>query len=704
MKNYSRPSGLLGLLGMICLLIPAAACVSSPVLPRLNPAWSFSDLRLLDPPDAPTPSTDILAVYTRTNLWSVEIRVDLLDINPGDQYVLKLAVWDERDFSQQPLSIDISSSGQARTGGQPAGGPVIWPRVVQDFSLDTITVSINRSFISEKFRVDVATYTTGPEMLADEAHNLRSDARLSGEPAPLLLAFWNTYPATTPTLALRRWAGAHTGPLGGRHGLKYILDGAGTYQVPVALLDLKNPASLAALDFMGMIPRIKNMLAQGLLILPDEAYSQPAGVALDTSRRAVAGFGLSSSQFVYAPSSDPSSFTTIPGYHLSFARLADSTHMGITGGRRLIPLPSGEALEATAGGPSLDVRRSLVATALSPDPADLVVLGGDLPNSTWGDTEMAGPTFAWIAAHPWIKPLAGRDLLNFPAQALPLPPAPTTANPAWLDELRAAPDNAATRSAWETTLTLSAPTQDAKLAALQTAYLGQVGELLAAAHWANSPAPRIDCREDLNADGQPECILADRQYFAVLETAGARLTQFFFLDANGPHQWIGPSSQFAVGLSDSSEWNPGLGEAADPGVIPGAFTDDSQTWAEYASSLLPDGISFTSPDGSRVKTYRLNGNGISCSVSDPGIGQHPHPDSRGSPGFLRRPNRLPGQPGSGCVDVESGGRQRRAGAHRCKPVCPGLYFSAAVSSPSRRSQLWLPPRRLSAFPDLPGNH
>jgi hypothetical protein len=114
----------------------------------------------------------------------------------------------------------------------------------------------------------------------------------------------------------------------------------------------------------------------------------------------------------------------------------------------------------------------------------------------------------------------------------------------------------------------------------------------------------------LNSDGHAECILANRKYFAVLEPAGARLTQFFYVDANGPHQVVGPSSQFAVGLSDPSEWHLQSGEAADPSVIPGAFAETSGTWTSYTSTVISDGIVFTNPDGSLAKTYRLTENGI----------------------------------------------------------------------------------------------
>ena len=593
------------------LLLATAACASP--LP-VNRPWTQADLRLLAPQHAiPSPATDILAVYTRTTDLSVDIRVDLLDIVWGDRYALKITLWDDRDFSAAPLTITISSTGAAQTGGLRDGNPPIWPRVVQDFQLDTITVYLNRAFIGDHYRLNVSTFTTAPFVLADEVDDVRSDAASPRGHAPILMAFWNTFAATTPTQAMRDWDGAHAGPLGSRHGLKYILAAARQFRIPIALLDLKNPASLAALDFMGNLPEVQALAGSGLLILPDVAFSEPATPALGLSRRAMAGFGLPTSPYVYVVSADPAANVleaALAGYRAQFLPLTDQTHLARSDGRQLIPLPSADAVEATPTGPSLKMRRLLIAAALSPDTTGLVVLGGSLPQSTWGDPDLANPTFAWIAAHPWIQPLASPDLLAFPTRARLVAPLPANSGQPWLQALQSAPQNAASLSAWQAYLTLTAFTPDAKLQALGRAYLGQVGEILAAADWADKLDARVDCREDLNGDGRSECILANRQYFAVLEPDGARMTQLFYRDANGPHQLVGSSAQFVIGLSDPSEWHPERGEAADPAVIPGAFTDDAATRTAYNPTLSPDGIAFTSPDGSLVKTYQLTESGL----------------------------------------------------------------------------------------------
>jgi len=603
MHSNSFLSTALRILLVIACLLAVVSCARSPA--HLD--WSYADLRLLDPLDntAP-PSTDILGVYTRTIGFDLEIRIDLLDIPVAPDYDLRL-------FLTTPageLTIYLPATGRPVVTPVEAG---IQVRLIRDPWLDTITVRLNRLTVPQPFTLQVASFVPRDSTPVDETIPVRSDALPPLTRAPLLLAFWNTYPVATPAQALRRWDGAHTGPRGERHGLRHILDAAAQYHIPLALLDLKTPASLAALSYMGVLPQIQTLSSQDLLILPDVAYAEPAQVSLGFSSRAAAGFGLPASQFVYSASSNLQS-----GYLAQFLPLDDTSRASHSAGTRLIPLPVSGPAQATMDGPSLDVRRQLVTAAFSADPSRLVVLGGDLPTSTWGNQDMAAPTFAWIADHPWIQPLTGDDLITFPlGTQANLPSQGNEASPAdsvapYLHELKNAPDNPLTASAWQTWLMLTAPTRDDNFRALRADYFGQVGELLAASRWAQDPYEYADCSNDLNGDGQPECVLSSRNFFAILDPRGGRLSDLFYLDAAGPHQLVGPSSQFTVGLSDPSEWHPGQGEAADPGVILGAFSDGTARW-EIRTPVGSDGITFIGPDSRQTKTYHLTGSGLSVS-------------------------------------------------------------------------------------------
>ena len=465
---------------------------------------------------------------------------------------------------------------------------------------------VSRNYHPQDFKLTILAirYLPGQVNSPDDvAANISPNGKALTSRAPAFIAFTDSFPAATPAQTFRRWDGAHTGPTGERHGLKHVLDAARGYGIPIALVDLKTPSSLATLDFLGVTGDLRQMTKDGLLILPDAAFSEPVDAALDSSRRAAKGFNLPASPFVYSASGD-----LMSGARAQFAHLPDAAHLSRSGGTRLLPLPTDSVVpQATTDGLSLNLRQALMAAALSTDPSDLVTLGGSLPNSTWGDSDMAGPTFAWLAAHPWVHVLDGRDLMSFPVGASGLPSASPATSDIFLSGLEAAPDNAIAESAWQTYLTLTAPVSDERLRALQLNYLGQVGTLTAASHWADQPYTLFECSADYDNDLRPECILANGSYFAVVETDGARLTHLFY----GEHQLVGPTAQFAIGLSDPSVWGALPGDAADPGQIMGAFLDADQPFDPYTTSWpTPGTLALTSEDGSRVKTFWLTETGL----------------------------------------------------------------------------------------------
>jgi hypothetical protein len=271
--------------------------------------------------------------------------------------------------------------------------------------------------------------------------------------------------------------------------------------------------------------------------------------------------------------------------------------------------------QATPDGPSLEVRRALAQTALaaqrvnSPEYSPILVLGGDLPSSTWGNPQIARTTFHYLAVHPWIQPLYTHDLLAMrPSQAAqPVPPSWSNTS-VFLDDLQAAPSNSLAEAAWQAYQALLAPLAPAPegLDNLRAAYLGQIEPLLVAARWVEKPVAQASCDTDIDQDGKPECILASKNIFAVFEVKSGALTYLFVTTRNGTHQIIGPSSQFLIGASQPSEWDLSLGLTADPAVIPGAF---SGTVTAYYPVVGSDSLTFTSPDGSS-KTFQLFPSGI----------------------------------------------------------------------------------------------
>ena len=189
-----HPSTVLGLALAVSILLSMVSCIPS----EIQRDWSFADLRLLDPLDnTPTPSTDILAVYDRNIGYDLEIRIDLLDIPLTPDYDLRLRM----TTPSGNLAIFIPANGQPNITPAQSGIKV---RFVRDPALDTVTVRLNRFAISQPFTFQVATFVSGDSTPADETAPVRSDGQPPLEHAPLLLAFWDTFPVATPAQALRR--------------------------------------------------------------------------------------------------------------------------------------------------------------------------------------------------------------------------------------------------------------------------------------------------------------------------------------------------------------------------------------------------------------------------------------------------------------------------------------------------------------------
>jgi hypothetical protein len=588
--------------------------------------WAYADLRALDPSDDPNPSSDITAVYVREIGSDLQIRIDLLDIPLIPNYTLDLLL-DTRPGGSTVCPLQCATTLQwdfdihipaedAPSVFKPNLKPVpkLTPRVMRDPALDTLTLSLNRNSLPAHFcfQVFALSNNTWPD---DQSAVVCSDDPPPQTRAPLLLAFYDTFEAQTPAQALRAWDGAHTGPLGARHGLGMLVEAAARYQIPIALLDLKTPARLSALDTVGGTGGLHDLLAADLLLTPDVVYAQPADVSLAFSRQSALDFGFPTSLFLYG-AVDPQS-----GYRFQFAGLPQTDHLVHAAGITYIPLPpsSPETLP-TPDGPTLALRRQILQTALSQDPTDMVLLGGDLAQSVWGSPDYIEPTLAYLAARPWVWLLNQNDLQTFPTRQASQVELLTIQNRSAaqrtdaqqkiLSRLLDAPANTATTSAWSMFFALTAPTGNPDLAELRSQYLGQVNLLLAASQWGAKPDSIATCEVDLDGDGRSECILASDRMYAIFDPQGAHLEFLFTRDQSGIHQMIGPSSQLALGLSDPSQWNPKLGEASDPGVTPGAFTDQDDPWGTYTGKFEDNRLIFTAQNGTRVKSFELTGTGL----------------------------------------------------------------------------------------------
>lgn len=624
-------------LTFIAVLLFAGCQPQAPSQSHTNQStpWVFRDVRTLDPVDAMSPEQDILALYVRrypdTKSKKLEIRLDFLALTMRNNLDLYFAI------DHQPggtRSLPIEAEGRSAVADIPWDTLLVYSatrgllgidnsdnirpnlelQLWQDTIQDTITLSLNSGALATGYlnwQIQVFSSSSESNQIVDNTKPISLDAPPPA-PAAVLFAFWNTFPGYTPAQSLRRWSGAHTGPLGGSHGLAYLLRASQRYQIPLILLDLKTPISLSALDYVGGLSMVREMEKQNLLILPDYL---PADFGIPTSalyqtpewlfssaytEKFISGynFELPASQFLYGfpQSGIPDRYIGIfsPSFHQP--NLLESVSVQRSGQLRVIPISTQlPEDQATLDGPSMLVREALVNSALtaessiSSDVQSFIVLGGDLTQSTWGEFRRARATFEYIHSHPWIKPLAPISLLTMEAsqtQRLVISPGSDPLASKFSNQIE---KRNIAKAAWQTYQALNSPVSSNgnELVGLRLNYLGQVNTLLTVSDWESNPRSISSCLEDPDRDGEPECVLASKETLLIFEIREGSLSYAFVRTSTGVHQAIGPTSQLAVGLSPPEEWDLNLGEQADPSVIMGAFKDsDGPYFAKISSNNL----------------------------------------------------------------------------------------------------------------------
>lgn len=662
------------------LLLAACATTRGPNL-SMQP-WQFRDLRLLTQPRVNQNNNAIIAAYLRVDADDLQFRLDLLDIQPDDQFDVFLLLDDEPGVQtstlpgQMPTLLEPSYCQgwdwlfiiphdqhlQTYKNGYTQPVDSVIARLQRDPIQDTLTISLNRNLIKISPRLNFQIFLAKPggKVMLDQTPCLSNDLSQPFSTAPLLIEFSNTFNAFTPAQALRQWDGAHTGPSGERHGLEHILTNAFKFRIPIVLLDLKEPTNLTALDYIGGMTWIRQLERRGLLLLPDLGYSSVTRKSLALSRSSAVDFQVKGSQFVYSPFE-----ADTPGFPYQFQKLNGTHHLLRLGSKNFIPLPETifdpSAEMVTAEDLSLKARRELLEIAFSPDPSDFLVLGGDLDQSYLGDAATATLVFSYISNHPWMQPMNEDALkslgsIQHEGELTALVQQPAVSHvynsqgellqnysfdiqKSLLNSLDQADPNQVTDSAWSLYLSLTEPTTDQSLADLRAQYLFLVKDLLLASQWVAHPWESYDCSLDVDGDLQPECLLTSQNYFSLFELNGGSLTLFFVRDGNQIHQVIGPTSQLAVGLSDPSRWNVRVGPLADPSLIPGAFVDSADPAKTFKMiGVNPGSLSLKSFDGSESKSFSISASTISIAVNsnkpiDQIIPLVLDPQSRNRPGW-----------------------------------------------------------------------
>lgn len=599
-----------------------------------DPTWKITDLRLLEAPNAPEPTFDLIAVYLRERALDVELRFDLLG-SPGlDAYDFYLVVDNSPGAAghfpletipeiEWDLLLVFPAKGLPRAVTSEGSPAAVRPRSIRSFVQDSFSARVNHSFLGEEWQnAQFQGFITRPgsATIEDSIGPFRFEAGYTYSPAPLALVFWDVLPAATPAQALRRWNGAHTGPFGQRHGLQILLKAAEEFKTPLFLLDLQRPDSLAALEALGGLGVVQEMQKSHLLAIPDTAFGDEitGQWSLQSNIEAAQQYQLKRSSLFFG--------LAIKGlegnYKAVFGSFHDANSIRSWEGTRIIPLPippDDRPDTVNTTGLTVETRRLLLRAALTATDDDLVILGGSLPSSPWGDLLIAQPALADITAHPWIKVLGEKEILAFPVKKAP-PECASYLCPEYSvppgkrnmvrDILQKSPDNLFSQIARDSYLELTWPVDDQRLAALRTAYLTQLGPLLSAAWWVEDPSYTEDCNTDLDWDSNNECILATENYFFAIDPEGGRLVFGAAQTNSGPVQLVGQRSQFIVGLGDPSGWKPELNQASDPEDIPGGFIDVGDTWRSYEVEQQPGTVILSHRQTGTRKIFHINDQGL----------------------------------------------------------------------------------------------
>ena len=659
-----------GFLFASLIIITMVAC-SPRVFQKPGVSWLRGDLRVIAGYDALLPEGDLIAAYTRVVDSDFQFRFDYLELNApggGDLYIAldtkpggtnKLPLAGSSDVEWDTLLVlpafsspyALSAKGMdvqgtpAKTDSRFVLRNDLIPRVIRIPWQDYILVAINKNTIPITNKgISIQAFSTAQDskQILDSIGPFNS-SNFPPQSAPVLLTFWNTFPAYSPAQSLRRWDGAHTGPFGERHGLSILLNNIQRFQVPAVLLDLRDPLSLSALDYIGAMPLVQKLVADKLLILPDLIPGSPTfplfpmGLPewaeekfLQDLQGISRQFGLPASDLFYSPRV----LEQAPkGYSLSFSPRPPN-QATLSKPTNPIPLPQQipDEFLATPSGLPTAIKKILLDNALQINlqagETPLLILGGDLVQSAFSDPLAGAATLSYIANHPWIDPVNSDQLRSMVSSFIPqFPPGNTKISSIDLFKpsavLQQFPNHFQTPLddlAWQSALSLYAalPPESEQLPALRANYSGQPGILLAAASWSNRPKQRADCSEDLDSDGTPECVLASENQFTVYDLDGARLIAYFYKSESGFHQIIAPSSQFVVGLSDPTTWQLNLGEGADSAGLHGAFMDNPPPWEPYEVIVSTNQIQFTSSRVETKKTFVLSKEGISVIIKHPG--------------------------------------------------------------------------------------
>ena len=580
------------------------SCSFSPSKLPERVSWHEGLLRRIDPPDSTLPGSDILAVFSYQRQNSLYIRVDMLDgLKPSTRMQIRIS-------EGRPKFLDKDVFFTSFNYQVDRGIDVIEHNRAAEIAVSL--VETGNDWVSFKIDGQSPPYNPFASVLAindgfihDETGWI--DLQQTVQPVPLLLAFYNSLQTNTPAQVLRSWDGAHTGPQGSRHGLRYLLEAAAAYQVPITLLDIKQPSTLSALASLPGMDLIADLVNRDLVFIP-ELITGDTGAQVQTltqSRLSGLKHGLLPTNAIYGAASK-----VFPGFDVYYyATEANSASVYSSPYYRLIPVHAGSQSDLmNKEGLTANALQLLAGFGADTTATGLAVFGGDFSASFWGDPVAAVKAMAYISDHPWIHPVSFTDLYQLSAQPVstfnspcsnllchlePDQIYPVEEHRLWQSivytQLINLPPNPVTDSAWQLYSRTTDPVTDPKLSILQWQYRSTLDMLIAASGWAGSPYTMQTCNDQAP---RSFCILANENILAILSPESAGLVMLFTMQDESINQYIAPYSQFMVGLSDPNAWNAAAVNP-DPALIEGGFISKTEA-TQFTADTTPSSISFTS--------------------------------------------------------------------------------------------------------------
>lgn len=636
-----------------------AGCIP---LHDVNQTWQQRHLRYIDPIDSGDDNNELIAVYSTEQHFLYKsqhvVRLDFVELQqpqPFDLYIyLDLFPGSQREpvtfESEFDWEIGISIPSYQRSlqvfdqNYSPISAfPVTIQRHADQDYLEVGFLSENPLWvIPQNFSMKIVVVSPQTQEVLDHTPQI-SSTTLAPQPLHVLLVFWDTFPAFSPVQAMRRWDGAHTGPLGGRHGLYSLLRAANSNRIPVVLLDLKNPFALSALEFANKRNEIMITSQTFNFVLPDNIFvlngesQHHRNAKLSWQRQFFQNLGYRLSPFAYLSpnvliADEPFSLQKVCSNHqLIFSLINNpgiSSHISSSGPCRWLGIPEGISnpiYQPSDTGLSVVLKKKMI-TNLTTKPQtsqnQIIIVGGSLPLSTWGDPQIARTAINEIKNLPWIHLMDANDL--------PFQP------PALLEPIQLYDNKSPHQQELDSKLKLLSgfPLKDQHLRWIQEQFIFSLGAsiypsppelpqlrinllpLLSAFgwidHWNSSLTSYAECPQDITSDGIPDCILSNQKIAAWIDPHWGSILFVFSRDQSGVHEIIGPASQLMSGLTDSTKWDLSKGIYAENRFFEVAL-QDSLSYDNYQIAI--NKLQLSVDKGEVVKTIQLSDNTIHISYS-----------------------------------------------------------------------------------------